>query len=261
MPGLVACTLPSNSIAKATGLLFLKAETSLNLLVCTALQHVLTKPLTIAGDFVGIGPSVTKQFEKWPGMMQTYRDSIYRSDLFLLAHDGKQLGGPFHLSEKSDYRPVPISRTILVQSLYDYAISLGIPVLFSKKVATYGESDDGTRAFVVTESNERLEADLVIAADGIGTKATAITNGKEIRAFSSGQSVYRVTYPTELLKQNSFLSNVYTFGPGQPDYCEVYLSLKGTMIILVSPETTTWLFTHVVCLNPQHKLTPRANKL
>lgn len=215
--------------------------------------------LTFAGDFVGIGPSVTKQFEKWPGMMQTYRDIIYKPDLYLLAHDGRQLGGPFPLSEKSDHRPVPVSRTKLIQALYDYALSLGIPVLFSKKVSTYGESDDGTRAFVITDSNERFEADIVIAADGIGTKSGAITNGENIRALSSGQSVYRVTYPTELLKQSSFLSQVYAFGSDQPDYCEVYLSIKGTMIILVSPETTTWLFTHVVgpngYLSSQYTLT------
>ena len=84
----------------------------------------------IIGDFVGIGPSVTAQFDKWPGMQETYSNIIYRPAMTLLTHDGTFIGGPFELSEVSDWRPVPVARPKLIKALYDYAISLNIPITF-----------------------------------------------------------------------------------------------------------------------------------
>ncbi|KAJ9614354.1 hypothetical protein H2200_002490 [Cladophialophora chaetospira] len=196
------------------------------------------------GDFVGIGQSVTNQFQKWPGMAETYSSIIYRPAMTMYAYDGTFVGGPFHLSEESHYRPVPVSRPRLIGALYDYAISLGIPVLFGKRVIDYEESDEKGRACAITDKGERFEADVVVAADGIGSKVGRIIGGKEFKAISSGQSVYRVTYPTKLLQEDRFLAEQYVLRDGDPDYCEVYISRKGQVIILVAPDITTWLLTH-----------------
>ena len=166
----------------------------------------------------------------------------------LLTHDGALLGGPFELSETSDYRPVPVHRPKLITALYNYAISLGISVLFDKRVVDYGESNKTNRAYVMTDKGERLEADVVVAADGIGTKVGNAMGGKAAKAMSSGYSVYRVSYPTEHLQRDELLARQYSFRNGQPDYCEVYIGPNGNMIILVSPKLTTWLFTHKVGL-------------
>ena len=198
---------------------------------------------------MGIGPSVTNQFQKWPGMAETYSNIIYRPAMTLLVHDGTFVGGPFQLSETSDYRPVPVSRPKLIRALYDYAISLSIPIMFGKRVVDYGEPDETSRAYAVTNEGERFEADLVVAADGIGSKVGKIMIGKDVKAISSGYSVYRVTYPTEILQADPFLAKQYPLRNGDPDYCEVYMSSKGQMITLISPELTTWLFTHKVRLS------------
>ena len=182
-------------------------------------------------------------------MDATYKSIVYNPNLIMLTHDGEALGGPFLLSETSDYRPVPVARPKLIKALYEYTISLGVPVMFGKRVVEYQESGADTLAYAITDTGERFEADLVVAADGIGTMAGQITSGKATRAFSSGQSIYRVTYPTSILQKDTFLANSYPFPPGQTDYCEVYLSPKGTMIILVSRETTTWLLAHEVRLS------------
>lgn len=199
---------------------------------------------------MGIGRSVTKQFEKWPGMAATYSSIIYRPDLYLLTHDGISIGGPFPLSETSDYRPVPVSRPKLIGALYDYVVSLDIPVFFSKRVVQYEESDVDKRASAITDQGEKFYADIIVAADGIGTKTGTVMEEEEdeVETFSSGHSIYRVTYPTSVLRENSFLAQQYPLAPGQPDYCEVYICPQGNMIILVSPETTTWLFTHEVSI-------------
>jgi 2-polyprenyl-6-methoxyphenol hydroxylase-like FAD-dependent oxidoreductase len=210
----------------------------------TGVSTGLTAP-TI-GDFVGIGPSVTKPFQKWPGMPKTYSSIVYRPAMTLFAHDGTFVGGPFELSEKRHYRPVPVSRPKLIRALYDYAVSLGIPIIFDRRVVDYEESDDTNRAYAVTDRGEHFEADIVVAADGIGSKVAKVMIGKEVKAMSSGFSVYRVTYPTKLLQEDAFLAKQYPLGNGEPDYCQVYIGPKGQMIILVAPELTTWLFTHEV---------------
>src|SRR4051812_21378205 len=102
-------------------------------------------------------------------MQETYSNIIYRPSMNLLTHDGTFIGGPFELSESSDYRPVPVGRPKLIAALYDYTISLGIPVTFSRRVIDYGESSETRRAYAITDKGERFESDVVVAADGIGS--------------------------------------------------------------------------------------------
>lgn len=205
---------------------------------------VLTTSTT--GDFVGIGPSVVNQFQKWPPMAEKYRSIIYQPAMNLLSYDGTLLGGPFLLSEASHYRPVPVSRPKLIQALYDQAISFGITVHFNKRIVQYQESDETNRVYAITDTDERFDADVIVAADGIGSKSHKIIVGKEPTTMSSGYSVFRVTYPTSILQEDPFLAEQYQLRPGEPDFCEVYIGPRGNVIILVAPDITTWLFVHEV---------------
>ena len=168
-------------------------------------------------------------------MAETYSSIIYQPEMNLLSYDGTFLGGPFLLSETSHYRPVPVSRPKLIKALYDYASSLGIEFLFNKRVVDYEDSSEHNRAYAITDKGERLEADVVVAADGIGSKAGRVTSGKEPNTMSSGYSVFRVTYPTSVLREDPFLAEQYRLGPGEPDICEVYIGPRGNVIVLVAP--------------------------
>ena len=181
-------------------------------------------------------------------MPDTYRSIIYQPEMIMYTHDGHLIGGPFTLSEASHWRPVPVSRPKIVKSLYDYAVSLDIPVIFGKRVIDYGESDETNQAYAITDEGERMEADIVVAADGIGSKASKAMVSHEVKAISSGWSAYRVTYPTAILHEDPMLAKHYKFLGDEPDYCDAWMSPQGQVIILVSRETTTWLFTHEVRL-------------
>lgn len=124
----------------------------------------------------------------------------------MYTHDGTFGGGGFELSESSYYRPVPVSRPKLVTALYEYAVSLGIPIKFGMRVVDYEESNEPERGIAITDKGDRFEADIVVASDGIGSKSDKIMTGEHIEAISSGWSIYRVTYPTHILQQNSFLA-------------------------------------------------------
>jgi 2-polyprenyl-6-methoxyphenol hydroxylase-like FAD-dependent oxidoreductase len=179
-------------------------------------------------------------------MAQTYSSIVYRPAMTMYTHDGVFVGGPFELSEESHFRPVPVGRPKLVTALYDYAVSLGIPVTFGHRVVDYAESSDDGRAWAVTDQGKRFEADVVVAADGIGTKTGKIMTTGDAKAISSGWSVYRVTYPTKILQEDPVLAEQYRLREGDLDHCQVFMSSKGQIIILVSPELVTWLFTHEV---------------
>ena len=57
------------------------------------------------------------------------------------------------------------------------------------------------RGGVELEDGTRVEADLVIAADGIGSKSQKLVGG-QVRARSSGRAMWRAVFPVEEMEQN-----------------------------------------------------------
>jgi 2-polyprenyl-6-methoxyphenol hydroxylase-like FAD-dependent oxidoreductase len=195
---------------------------------------------------VGIAPSATKQFKKWPGMMETYLDIIYRPCMTMFRHDGELIGGPFSIKEGADDLPTPVSRPKLIGALYEYATSLGISVTFGKRVLDYYEILEANKAGAVTEQGERFEADLVIAADGVGSLSWKAVSGEVNKPKSSGFSVYRVAYSTKTAFENPSVKKTFALQDDGDDVCHLFLGKNTHGIVLVSPDITTWMLTHKV---------------
>lgn len=198
------------------------------------------------GDFVGIAPSATRQFKKWPGMAETYRKIVYRPSLALYKHDGALIGGPFSIKEGIDHIPTPVSRPQLIESLLAYAHSLGIHIAFGKRVIDYFEDVKRRKAGAITDQGERIEADLVIAADGVGSMSWKSVSGESSKPKSSGFSVYRVAYPTRIAFENTDVAKSFASLDDGEDICRVYLGPNTHGIVLVSKDMTTWFLTHKV---------------
>ncbi|KAF8470685.1 hypothetical protein BDZ91DRAFT_693643 [Kalaharituber pfeilii] len=100
-------------------------------------------------------------------------------------------------------------RAELHRVLYDYAVALGIPVRMGSKVVSYEE--DAEQAWVVLESGEVVKGNIVVAADGLRSKAKkvvleshGIDAGSGERGVtgtwkerSTGYAVYRAWYDAE----------------------------------------------------------------
>ena len=181
---------------------------------------------------------------KWPGMMETYLDIIYRPCITMFKHDGDLIGGPFSIKEGVDDLPTPISRPKLIGALYNYATALGIPVTFGCRVVEYYEILEANTAGVITDQSERFEADLVIAADGVGSLSWKAVSQQVNAPKSSGFSVYRVAYPTKTAFENPLVAKTFALEEGGDDICHLYLGHNTHGIVLVSPEITTWMLTH-----------------
>ena len=163
-------------------------------------------------------------------------------------YDGELLGGPFSIREGIDHIPTPCSRPKLIGALYDQVLSLGISVTFGKPVVDYYEDLETGKAGAITDQDERFEADLIIAADGVGSKSWKVVSGEDSKPKSSGFSVYRVAYPTKLAFESSLVKERFALTEGGDDICRVYLGKNTHGIVLISPETTTWFLTHKVSL-------------
>ena len=75
---------------------------------------------------------------------------------------------------------------------------IGIKIEYNHRVVDYFEDAEFGKAAVLLENGDRLEADLVVAADGLGTRSHPVVNGQKIQARSSGYAIYRTAYPIEI---------------------------------------------------------------
>lgn len=111
--------------------------------------------------------------------------------------NGNLLIGPMVLPTTggADNAGMNVHRSSLSRCLYEYARHLGVEVEFNTRVVAYFE--DVEKGGCLSKAGEKFEADVVIAADGIGSHSSDIVknDGEYNDVESSGYSVFRCTYP------------------------------------------------------------------
>ncbi|KAK8129771.1 FAD/NAD(P)-binding domain-containing protein [Apiospora kogelbergensis] len=174
---------------------------------------------TTAGDHFSIAPQIARHINtRWPGLAQ--QNEAIADDPWLSIHriTGEVIKGPGPLSWKDeddigDYDPLLPTRFYrhhrakFLRMLMVAVRGAGINITYGQRVVDYHEDAARQVAGVrlVDESGggsvgaTTMEADLVIAADGVGTKSHGAVNGHDIRAESSGYSLYRTCFPVERL--------------------------------------------------------------
>src|SRR6478609_1257761 len=143
------------------------------------------------GELIVITSPALQTPKKWPGFMERARQEAVSPTITFKKFDGSVIGSfPMGLSEDPS---LPIYRSKLHNVLFEYAEQLGIPIEFSAGVSEFFETDD--HGGVVLSDGRRLEADVVVAADGVGSKSWALVVGSNDPPISSGFVLYRVTFP------------------------------------------------------------------
>lgn len=77
-------------------------------------------------------------------------------------------------------------RPVISQKFLNQLKRLGIQAEYRQHVTEYFEAENFRRAGVLTSGGQTYEADVIIAADGIGSASQWIVGGRELRAKSSG---------------------------------------------------------------------------
>jgi 2-polyprenyl-6-methoxyphenol hydroxylase-like FAD-dependent oxidoreductase len=99
---------------------------------------------------------------------------------------------------------------------------LGVPIEFNRKVVNYWEDEGRGKGGCVTEDGRRYEADVVIAADGVGSKSQSLVGG-EVRAKSSGRAMWRAAFPIECLDQHPEVKEFFKMMPGKEPIVRTWL--------------------------------------
>ncbi|KAI1462168.1 hypothetical protein F4805DRAFT_475330 [Annulohypoxylon moriforme] len=168
-----------------------------------------------SGDTFVIGPSALASLKHYPTMLQEYLGCSWDSYSTFRRTDGQLVAPP---SEFEWNRPgVPehaayplrirslVSRAGLSTILYNQCRRLGIPVTFGVSIVDYTENDVERTATAIDEQGQRYTSDIVVAADGLGTKSHKAIFGQTIRAIPTGYAISRVMYSADGLKDSPYL--------------------------------------------------------
>ncbi|KAL7940961.1 putative monooxygenase [Trichoderma barbatum] len=163
----------------------------------------------LTGDVLTVGTSAVRALQKWPDMAKENDRISYEMWISWHKINGDLISGP------APFRPNPPKNTVdglnteppakiyrhshptLHKMLADQVERVGITVEYGKQVVRYEEHAQSSKAYVILDTAEKIEADLVVAADGIGSNAHKITVGHEVRAQPTGFSIYRAMLPID----------------------------------------------------------------
>ena len=138
---------------------------------------------------------------KWPGFLDRLMKVALPPSLEFYKYDGSLI---VKLSDRDaggeGIVSAPLWRNTLHAELYRYAGELGIPITLNQSVVEFGESD--SKGFVRTEDGSKFEADVVVAADGITSKAAKLIVDEQEAPTSSEYAIYRTSFPLDHALKN-----------------------------------------------------------
>lgn len=114
------------------------------------------------------------------------------------------------------------NRPKFVAALLAQARGAGVDITFGTRVVDYFEDGESQQAGVLLEDGSRLKADVVIAADGVGTKSNKVVNGHSIRAYPSGFSIFRTAFPVGLATSDADIRDRWPLLEGGRSYVEMW---------------------------------------
>ncbi|KAI0022615.1 FAD/NAD(P)-binding domain-containing protein [Xylariomycetidae sp. FL0641] len=193
--------------------------------------------LKVLGDIISFGPNAGRIFRRWSDghvtrQMRPLSIDLRKHGFNIHKYDTGEIvinqKTPEHDEEAPNFNG---HRGELHQVVYNYATKdLGIPIHLGNKIRTYFE--DENQSGIVLENGDRVAADLVIAADGVRSKARESVLGYEDKPKSSGYAVWRAWFPnTDMLADPEtahFCNDGDTFnGWIGPDMHLLFSTLKG----------------------------------
>lgn len=158
------------------------------------------------GDSFTIGPTAHNAFRNWPDLAKRSEEIAYRPLFARHAITGERLTEPIEIEKLmsscndeggTSQLLLRHSRPKFHAALLEQAEKVGINVEYGCEVIEYLEDIENCQASVKLKDGKHFEADLVIAADGIGGKSWPLVAGHPVPARSSGRGFFRVAYPVD----------------------------------------------------------------
>ena len=130
-------------------------------------------------------------------------------------------------------------RPLVYKMFVNHIQKLGVNVEFNSRVLEYTEDAESGKGSVKTEDGRTYTADVVIAADGVGSKSQQIVGG-QVRARSSGRAMWRAAYPIENLDKDPEVKEFFKLINGNEPcvrtwlgyVCLTSINIQGQQLIL-----------------------------
>jgi 2-polyprenyl-6-methoxyphenol hydroxylase-like FAD-dependent oxidoreductase len=178
------------------------------------------------GDMYFMGLSATRFFRHWPEMAAEYDEiSLHNAWIETFKHSGEQVISPKKVADRLKAQglnpntpPGTFQMRPLVYKMFVRQLEkLGIEVEYNQRVVDYEEDEQSGKAAAITADGKRHEADIVIAADGVGSKSQKLVGG-QVRARSSGRAMWRAAFPKENLDKNPKVKEFFKMvGPNEDE--------------------------------------------
>jgi 2-polyprenyl-6-methoxyphenol hydroxylase-like FAD-dependent oxidoreductase len=196
------------------------------------------------GDLIVVQACALQTPRKWPGFMDRLASSAYEPFVHMTKYDGSLIG-KFPFGNGLDDPSLPVNRSEFHAMLYEYAQGLGISIRFNATVVEYYESEG--HAGVILSNGQKEEADVVVAADGVGSKAWRLILGTKDEPISSGFALYRVTFPAGPALENPTIAKEFE---GTKDKISLYLGPGAHVVVGKTEKQICWVLTHRVRSTP-----------
>ncbi|KAK4168442.1 hypothetical protein QBC43DRAFT_360343 [Cladorrhinum sp. PSN259] len=213
--------------------------------------------INTAGDMYFMGLSATKFFKHWPEMAKEFDEiSLHNAWIETFKHDGSQMITPLKVADRlrdagldPDTPPGTFQMRPLVYKMYVRQVrKLGVKIQFGKRVVHYWEDKTRGKAGVETDKGEKFEADVVIAADGVGSKSQKLVGG-QVRAMKSGRAMWRAAFPIHHLDKNPEVKEFFKMVKGETGdepIVRTWLGPGTYGMTLTRPDTMIWVLNHDV---------------
>lgn len=154
-----------------------------------------------------VAPQVVSHIKTWPDMADENDRIAANPRVSFYRNTGERLSGPSPFrfdkgvgaaaelgrAERFHFHHRPKFLQMLISQLG----RVGVQIEYGCRVAGFYE--DADEAGVRLDDGRTIEADVVVAADGIGTKSHTLVSGQDVRAWPSGLAGFRAAFPVEMI--------------------------------------------------------------
>ncbi|RDW57041.1 hypothetical protein BP6252_13913 [Coleophoma cylindrospora] len=199
-----------------------------------------------AGDMFSIGLSARRWLNHWPELKNEFDTmfpkvprTIIKKHTGDIAIQSAAMGRVDPTQKDASEEPMAmLLRPAFHQMLHNQIRKLGIEITYKKRAIEYIE--DSAKAYVITDDQQRASADVIIAADGIGSKSQQIINNGQVEAMLSGTAMYRAVCPSKLAVADQAVVKAFSLQPGEESHAQVWLGPNTHAVVFVQKDTITW---------------------
>ncbi|KAK7748215.1 hypothetical protein SLS62_008766 [Diatrype stigma] len=206
------------------------------------------------GDSFTVAPQIINHITKfWPDMAEENERISEEPWISYYRFNGERVTEPaaFDFGTKNEEGvAVPEAkmrrhfRPKFLKMLISQLQRLGIEIEYGFRAVDYYETEDGQHAGAIFADGSKIEADVVVAADGIGTKSYKAITGHEVRAWSSGWATFRATVPVDCITSDAEVNERFGVLDNGHPVIQMWRSKECTMVVYRTKDVVTWGLMH-----------------